>query len=793
MVTSPLSMVIHQLLADVGPDASSRTDGELLAHFLHNRDADALAALVRRHAPMVWGVCCRLLRDHHDAEDTFQAAFLVLVRRAADVPRQAVANWLYGVARQTAVRLRATTAKRHRRERQVVNMPEPTVPDVRDAEWLAVLDEELGRLPDHYRGVLVLCDLEGLTRKEAARQLGIPEGSVASRLARARSMLAKRLTRRGVMFSGGSVSAGLSAGSASAFAPPALVASTIKAARLFAAGKAATTTMISARVAALAEGVVRAMFLAKLKSVTCTVALTVLVGLGGVALVPGSGHLPAAVAATAPQGERDAQSDAEAPKLVRQLGSPSFAKRQAAEQALANLGARAAVSVRAGMGDTDPEIAHRCTALWPRLWQTEIAREDADRLAGYTHPLWERFRKAAGDDPGSRTLFAEMVADFDRFCRLEAVEANPEKAVAAYAAELKKRAEALERGYREAQAAAGPRTGLIVPARSAYPTRSEFVTLVFLGTYPATGRDTYPIVYAPAMPSADPPALRRLFATWLATRTDPQPIATGLSQALHHNLREVFPLARTHAANDNLAPSARGFALLVVGLYGTPADLSLLKNAFTDSRVFHTTNYMLKDGKQQGVEVQVSDVAVASALQLYGQPAADLGFPFLEMYKKRGSDALTQYYLLGFFDGDTRRAIHQKAIQWLQEHKDDKPKKMKAQELQSLFDGKTTAGWKTEGRVRVDGSILKIGGDGKGGSIISNAAFGRGHLTWSVHHTGDAKATLTWRGEEHQVLEVRQGWTTYTIDPAAPGESQIRIDVPPGTTLEIRDCQFMWY
>src|SRR3954463_14444890 len=227
MPTSPLGVVIQHLLADLGPDGEGMTDGELLARFLGSRDEDALAALVRRHAPMVWGVCCRLL-NHHDAEDAFQATFLILVRKAADVPGQAVANWLYGVARQTAVRLRATAAKRGRREAQVANMPEPTVPEVRDADLLTALDEELGRLPDHYRGVVVLCDLEGMTRKEAAQQLGIPEGSVASRLARARALLAKRLGRRGVVFSGSSVAALLSAGSASSSAPPALVASTIK-------------------------------------------------------------------------------------------------------------------------------------------------------------------------------------------------------------------------------------------------------------------------------------------------------------------------------------------------------------------------------------------------------------------------------------------------------------------------------------------------------------------------------------------------------------------------------------
>jgi RNA polymerase sigma factor (sigma-70 family) len=303
MPTSPLNGVIQHLLADLRPAGDTLTDGQLLARFLTNRDDDAVAALVRRHAPMVWGVCRRVLHGHHDAEDAFQATFLVLVRKAADVPRKAVANWLYGVARQTALRLRATAAKRGRRETQVVNMPEPAnmsqagVRSQESADLQFVLDEELGRLPDHYRGVIVLCDLEGMTRKEAARQLGIPEGSVASRLARARVMLAKRLTRRGVVFAGASVATALSAGSGSASAPPALVTSTIKAANLLAAGRAAG--VVSAKVAGLTEGVVRAMFFAKLKTVTCALALTALVVLAGAALVP-------AGAAMAPAGDPDA-------------------------------------------------------------------------------------------------------------------------------------------------------------------------------------------------------------------------------------------------------------------------------------------------------------------------------------------------------------------------------------------------------------------------------------------------------------------------------------------------------
>jgi RNA polymerase sigma factor (sigma-70 family) len=261
-------MSIRLLSAAIQDLAAEATDAELLAHFLGGR-GEALAALVERHAPMVWGVCRRLVPNHHDAEDAFQAAFLVLVRKASGVPRHAVANWLYGVARQTAIRARATAAKRGRREAQVATMPEPTAPEVRDAS--PALDEELARLPARYRSVVVLCDLEGLTRKEAARQLAVPEGSVASRLARGRALLAKRLARRGVVPAVVAVAA-----------PPALVASTIRAASHPAAG-------ISPAVAALTNGVVRAMFLTKLKS-AFAVALVVGLALGGAAALTERTH-----------------------------------------------------------------------------------------------------------------------------------------------------------------------------------------------------------------------------------------------------------------------------------------------------------------------------------------------------------------------------------------------------------------------------------------------------------------------------------------------------------------------
>src|SRR6516164_6401664 len=203
MATSQMNRVIQHLRSVVG-DGAEMTDERLLEDYISHRDNVAFAALVRRHGPMVWGVCRRVLCNHHDAEDAFQATFLVLVRRAGSISsRELLANWLYGVAHQTALKARATAGKRKGRERQVTQMPEAAAAE-QDLwhDLQPLLDEELRRLPDKYRAVVVLCDLEDKTRKEVARQLGCPEGTVAGRLARARAMLANRLTRRGIALSG---------------------------------------------------------------------------------------------------------------------------------------------------------------------------------------------------------------------------------------------------------------------------------------------------------------------------------------------------------------------------------------------------------------------------------------------------------------------------------------------------------------------------------------------------------------------------------------------------------------
>src|SRR6476620_1247961 len=134
-------------------DGVGLRDGELLGRFVDRRDEAALAALVDRHGPMVWGVCRRLL-GHHDAEDAFQATFIVLVRKAASVkPREMVGNWLYGVARQAALQARTAT-RRRAREVQVVQMPDTEAPQDQWADVRPILDEELSRLPEHYRAVI---------------------------------------------------------------------------------------------------------------------------------------------------------------------------------------------------------------------------------------------------------------------------------------------------------------------------------------------------------------------------------------------------------------------------------------------------------------------------------------------------------------------------------------------------------------------------------------------------------------------------------------------------------------
>jgi RNA polymerase sigma factor (sigma-70 family) len=286
MASNHVNQLSEYLCRSILPDRAAPTDGQLLTSFREHRDGAAVAALVRRHGPMVWGVCRRMLRGHQDAEDAFQATFLVLVQKAATLSDpEMVGNWLYGVAHQTAVRMRALAARRAVRERQVAVMPEPTAAAQHVWDDLApILDEELARLPPKYRALLVLCQLEGKTLKEVAGQLAIPLGTVASRLATARAMLARRLSRRGIVVSGALLGAVLSSPAASAGVPAPVVSSTIGTATLLAVGQGLAGA-VSPTVAALVRGVTKAMFTSKIKSVLAVaLVLSLVLSGGGVAV-----------------------------------------------------------------------------------------------------------------------------------------------------------------------------------------------------------------------------------------------------------------------------------------------------------------------------------------------------------------------------------------------------------------------------------------------------------------------------------------------------------------------------
>lgn len=232
-----------------------QSDGQLLTAFLERRDEVAFAALVRRLGPLVMAACRRVLGHAADAEDAFQATFVILFRRAGAIrARERVGAWLYGVATRTAQRARAMRAKQAARERAVAGRAEAP-PVVRaEEELLRHLDAELERLPAKYRDALVLCELQGKPRKEAARLLGIPEGTLSSRLATGRQLLARRMAKHGPALAAGALAVALTDG-ASAAVPAPLILSTVRAA----------SGALSAPVAALVQGALKAMLLTKLK------------------------------------------------------------------------------------------------------------------------------------------------------------------------------------------------------------------------------------------------------------------------------------------------------------------------------------------------------------------------------------------------------------------------------------------------------------------------------------------------------------------------------------------------
>jgi RNA polymerase sigma factor (sigma-70 family) len=312
MTRTPTQAVLCHIRGMVAAQHTGQlSDGELLAHFATTREEAAFAALVRRHGPLVLGVCRRVLHNRHDAEDAFQAAFLALARHAAAVGRRgSVGGWLHRVAYHAAVRARGRTLRRQEQE-LLAEPPAAADPlaELSGRELLALLDEELQRLPDEYREPLVLCYLQGKTRDEAARESGCSLGTVKRRIDRGRALLRARLTRRGLALPAVLLTAAL-ASEAEAAVPAALVATTVRSALL----KGATP----AAVAGLAQGALPGAAMSKIK-----IAIILFLAVGVVAL--GAGALAPPRAATPPAGIADEPApSAEAPKPAEKPAPPAL-------------------------------------------------------------------------------------------------------------------------------------------------------------------------------------------------------------------------------------------------------------------------------------------------------------------------------------------------------------------------------------------------------------------------------------------------------------------------------------
>lgn len=313
-----LRTLIQHLRRSVCPHGEDTlSDAQLLERWVQQHDEAAFEVLLWRHGPMVLSVCRRLLRDSHNIEDAFQAAFLTLVRKAASIRRpQALAAWLYRVAYRIALRLRCESAERARREQPgAETLAGMETDEAGQGDLRAVLDEEIDALPEHYRQVFVLCHLEGKTHAEAARLLGRPTGTISCWLKRGRERLHQRLVRRGFA---PAILVALGESEAKALLPAELVRATRRTAAVFAAQGGEGAAVISARVAALAEGALKGTASAKLYW-TMVLGLTLSLAAAGAGMWA---YQPAAKPQEDPQSPQQPPKQREQVKRTDHYGDP---------------------------------------------------------------------------------------------------------------------------------------------------------------------------------------------------------------------------------------------------------------------------------------------------------------------------------------------------------------------------------------------------------------------------------------------------------------------------------------
>jgi RNA polymerase sigma factor (sigma-70 family) len=323
MATANMSDFLHCLTRGMAAEMlADHSDRQLVESALTGRDQAAFHAIVHRHGPMVYRVCWRVLQHQHDAEDSFQATFLILAQKLHTMRKHAsLASWLHGVAHRVALKAKAQSAAQRRREHRT-SPPDSLPPDdVTWAEFRTALDVELSQLPDKWRLPLILCYMEGRTQEESASQLGWSTKTLRRRLEEARDALGCRLMRRGIAWSAALSAVLLSDCIASASPASGLVASTIEAAASIAAGETVAMTA-SANVTALVEGVMKAMFMTKIKIAT-TVLLLALFGFGTALM------MNQIMAAELPAKEYPARRSPETP-LGEQVKNPAKAPKSLA-------------------------------------------------------------------------------------------------------------------------------------------------------------------------------------------------------------------------------------------------------------------------------------------------------------------------------------------------------------------------------------------------------------------------------------------------------------------------------
>jgi RNA polymerase sigma factor (sigma-70 family) len=315
------------------------TDRELLERFARAPDEDAFALLVHRHGTLVWGICRRVLGNEHDAEDSFQATFLVLARKAGAIrKKECLPSWLHGVARRIALRARADLARRRRHERRAQNMRTPSTSESSWRDIEGVIDDELGRLDEKYRVPLILCYWQGKTHALAAQELGLPAGTVSWRLARARELLHQRLARRGIALPAGVLFSLVAENAAASAVPLLLIPRTTAAAMAFAG--AATVASVSSPAAALATDLLQRMCWGVGKFAAILIVALGIMSVGIAAVLPESSgkksadesalvlmrlaQVPAQTAAPRDRPHTDRLGDVLPPGAIARLGTVRF-------------------------------------------------------------------------------------------------------------------------------------------------------------------------------------------------------------------------------------------------------------------------------------------------------------------------------------------------------------------------------------------------------------------------------------------------------------------------------------